>query len=252
METILDLRPGVDWFTLWQLFQKAAKHKGLKLPAQSTVCQPIKSYELNDDLLKILAKRNIRRQVRPDVNHPMLTLVDENSQQPCSGFLPSNYWNFKWDDKKKKLCLEIKLYIELIFDERQRAVVLLPKTMASLLSPIDHWPNFRMFQALVEADEKPPAIAKEIADTKTGQLLVTFTDLGLGGIRSLLDLFLLEFAYKNKTVVDLAQAYPVFDPHPLHRYREQTGRVLIAEPAQPKIFQAWETQLKELRRKLSF
>lgn len=195
MKTVIDLVMGVDSFTLLDLLRKAAAHKGLKLHegASKTYSEPIKVYELDDKLLAILAERGVKRQDRPDCRNKIFTLVDENPQKEVLGWSPSNYWNFKLlDGDECKFNLQVTLSVSFGINLEKRGIVFVPQAHGSFLSPVDQLPNFRMFKALVESDKNAPAVAKELA-ASDGSIVVTWTELGLGGIRKFADLFA-EFA----------------------------------------------------------
>lgn len=248
MKTALDLTAGVDSFTLLDLLRKAAAHKGLKLQegASKAYSEPIKAHELDDKLLAALAERNIKRQDRPDCRNEIFTLVDENPQEKAPGWSPSNYWNFKLlEGDKRKFDLRVTLSVGFGLNLEKRGIVLVPQVHGSLISAADSLPNFRMFKALVESDADAPAIAKELA-ASDGSIAVSWTELGLGGIRKLSHLFS-EFAAWNETVAQLGRNGEVFNPAPNPRYQQPGDELFIAEPAQPKVVQAWRTQLNEYR-----
>jgi hypothetical protein len=251
MKTALDLVAGVDFFTLLDLFRRAAAHKDLILHESTSKAysEPIKVYELDDRLLAVLAKHNIKRQDRPDCRNEIFTLVDENPQEKVPGWAPSNYWNFKLlKGDKRKFDLRVTLSVGFSLNLEKRGILLVPQAHGSFVSAVDLLPNFRMFKALVENDDEAPAVAKELA-ASDGSIVVSWTELGLGGIRKLSCLFS-EFAARNETVAQLGRNGEIFDPAPNPRYQQPGDELFIAEPAQPKLFQAWRAQLNEYRTSL--
>lgn len=248
MKTAIDLTIGVDSFTLLDLLRKAAAHKGLKLHegASRAYSEPIRAYALDDNLLKMLAEQNIKRQDRPDCRNEIFTLVDENPQDKIPGWLPSNYWNFKLlEGDKRNFDLRVTLSVGFGLNLEKRGIVLVPQAHGSYISAADSLPNFRMFKALAESDADAPAVAKELA-ASDGSIVVSWTELGLGGIRKLSHLFT-EFAARSETVVQLGRNGEVFNPAPNPRYQQPGDELFIAEPAQPKVVQVWRTQLNEYR-----
>ncbi len=246
MKTALDLTAGVDSFTLLDLLRKAAAHRGLKLHegASKAYSEPIKVYELDDKLLAVLAEQNIKRQDRTDCRNEIFTLVDENPQEKIPGWSPSNYWNFKLlEENKRKFDLRITLSVGFGLNLEKRGILLVPQAHGSYVSAADSLPNFRMFKALVESDEDTPAVARELA-ASDGSVVLTWTELGLGGIRKLSHLFT-ELAARNETVAQLGRNGEVFNPAPNPRYQQPGDELFIAEPAQPKLVQVWRTQLSE-------
>jgi hypothetical protein len=202
---------GDSALTLLDLLRRAASHKGLRLHegASKACSKPIKVYVLDEKLLVALAKHNIRKQDRSDCMNEIFTLVDENPQTRIPGWSTSNYWNFKLvEGGKRRFNLRMTLSVGFGINFEKRGVVLVPQAHGSYVSAADQLPNFQMFKALVKNDSHAPAVAKELANS-TGTVVVTWTELGLGGIRRLVDLFT-EFAADNKTVAQLGRDGEVF------------------------------------------
>lgn len=239
---------GESALTTLDLLWRVATHKGLKLHegASRAYSEPIKEYTLDEKLLAVLAERNIKRQNRPDCRNEIFTLVDENPQEKVPGWSPSDYWNFKlMEGDKRGFNLRVTLSVGFGFNFEKRGVVLVPQARGTFFSAADRLPNFRMFKALVENDPDAPAVAKELA-ASDGTLVVTWTEIGLGGIRGLADLFM-EFTARNETVAQLGRDGKVFDPAPNPRYQQLSDELFIPEPAQPKIIETWRAQLNEYR-----
>jgi len=252
METVLNLVPGVDSFTLPDLLRLVATHKGLRLyeGASRAYSEPIKEYQLDSRLLAILDERKIRRQDRPDCHNEIFTLVDENWQEKVPGYKPSSFWNFKRLEDKSGFDLRVTLSVDFCLNIEKRGIVFVPQARGSFVSAADSLPNFRMFKALTESDKDAPAIAKELA-ASDGNIVVLWTDIGLGGIRKLSHLFT-EFACGNKAIEDLSwRKEDVFDPQPSSRFRKSEDELFIAESAQPKVFMAWRGQLDKYRGSLA-
>lgn len=249
METKLELVAGVDRFTLLELFRRAAAHKGLTLHegADTAYSEPIKQYKLNPKLLTALAERKIRRQQHPDCENEIFTLVDENQQKKVDGYAPSNYWNFKLvKGGDGKFDLQIALCVGFTLNIERRGIVFCTLAHGTFLSASDRLPNFRMFKALTENDKNAPAVAKELAESDNGSIVVSWTDLGLGGIRSLAGLFV-EFARNNNALNRLGLRGEVFDPQPHPQFQPPGDKMFVVEPAQPKLFDTWRAQLNDYR-----
>jgi hypothetical protein len=248
MKATTVLTMGENALTLLDLLRKAAVHKGLKLHegASKAYSEPIKEYALDERLLAVLAEHNIKRQDRPDRRNEIFILVDENPQEKVPGWSPSNYWNFKLlEGDKRRFDLRMTLSVGFGINFEKRGVVLVPQAHGSYVSAADQLPNFRMFKALVENDANVPVVAKELA-TSEGTIVVTWTEIGLGGIRRLADLFT-EFTARNEKIAQLGRNGEVFDPVPNPRYQQPGDELFIPEPAQPKIIETWRTQLNEYR-----
>lgn len=246
------LKAGLDSFTSLDLIRKAASHKGLRYcEGTNAYSEPLAIYPLDKKLLAFLEKRNIHQRIRPDCNNSVFTLVDENLQEKTPGTLLSNYWNFKrTEDKKKPFDLQMQLVAHFQVSIKERGVVLISRAYGSFLSPAEHLPHWRMFTALVDSDRrKLPAVAKELADNE-GRTTVSWTELGLAGIRELRTLFN-EFAGKNEAVHRLARlsSLGVFEPNPIQHF-DPGSELFITESAQPKIMREWKDQLERYRSSL--
>ena len=256
MDTTVDLVPGVEVFPESELLRLAAAHKGLELlpykigesNVQSTT---VKTYVLDDTLLATLYQRGFKRQPRPDTRHQIFTLVDENPQEPRPGYIASNYWNFKLleGEGPRQFDLAVSLSFQLWIDTAERGIVFKPWAVGTGMSAGDRLPVLRMIRALVENDPDAPAVLKELAESE-GTLVVTWSDLGLGGIQTLSSLYF-EFSRGRKHVEDLGRSWQgVFTPDPQLSGRIGQERLYITEPVQPRVVRAWRAQLKEYRNQL--
>lgn len=252
MKAETTLPAGESALTLLDLLRKAAVYKGLKLDEGSSRArsEPIREYALNEGLLATLTDYGIRRQDRPDCENRIFTLIDHNPQENISGWRASNFWNFKLVEEGKSVFdLRITLSVDFVIDLMRRGVVFVPQAHGTFVSPADQLPNFRMFRALVKNDQDAPAVAKELA-ASNGTIVVTWTELGLGGLRRLVDLFFKEFAAGNETIAQLGRNGEIFNPAPSQHHQKPGDELFISEPAQPKIFEGWQVQLSEYRSRL--
>jgi len=236
------LVPGKDVFTAEELLKKAAAFLGLELKYISSfraTSNSIKEYVLDGRLLKALAEKRIVRHNRPD---DIFTLADENPQESTPGWSPSNFWNFKlFKDGKKGYDLRVALQANFRIVQSKRGVMFWPMVPGGFISAGDSLPNYRMFKVLVENDESAPEIAKRLAESD-GEIVVTWTDIGLGGIRTMVDLFE-EFSVGKDAIKQVARSARIFEPAPYGR----TTDLFIAEPAQPRVMQTWKKQLEQYR-----
>lgn len=246
MEIKKVLAIGIKSFTPFDIVEKAAQYKNLK--SLGSYSDSIKIYTLNDKLLVFLAKQGIKRQDRSDCNNKIFTLVDENHQEKAYGFVPSNYWNFDFDllkdnNKNGKFDLRVTLRVRFEINIQERGIVFWPMVCGPFVSASSKLSNYRLFKALVENDKDALAIAKELA-VSDGNIIITWTDIGFGGLRKVPDLFA-EFAGQNEAIKQISEKLTLFYPPP------KGSELFIAETDQPIIFQAWRSQLNEYLVKLS-
>ena len=217
-----------------ELVERAAGLIELTLLAEPARYQtePIVTYRLDVGILVKLEQLGIRREPRTDGT---FTLVDQNPYaKPDDGFARSNYCNFKVGEDEE-VDLTVKLFAMAEVSLENRGVVFRPRVCASLVSASDQPPNSNFFRALIELDHRAPDVARCLA--RDGKYVVSFSALGLGGLRSLHAL-LLEFAGGNDAVKGLGYA-GILEPSP----EPLKGRTtFVAETAHPRIFQAWAHQ----------
>lgn len=238
---------GENAFTAHDLIQKVALHKGLKLVSGSSQerSEPIKEYELDDELIPKLFDLGFKHEKRPD---KICSIVDTNRQEPCSGFAPSCGWNFK-ERAGKDWTYDLRITLDVVFVIylEKRGIVLFPQAPGTFVSPSDLLPNFRMFKALTDNDPDATPLAKELSKSD-GSITVNWSEIGLGGIRRTVELFA-EMTSRSRTVESLAQKFEIFDPAPYSRKSEDT--LFITEPAQPSLFETWREQLETYRNSLT-
>jgi hypothetical protein len=240
----IPLEEGRDVFTLLSLLRKAAEFKGLKLAKESesgAYTEPIATYVLDRKLLNILAENNIKQHPRPD---DIFTLSDENWQEKAPGWSPSNYWNFKKVQGKNEFDLKMTLVAGVnLASYEDRGIRLTTKVHGTFLSACDRLPNFRVFKALVESGvQEVPDVAHKLVAGE-GTLVVSWTDIGLGGMRRMSSLFFEVFGNKSE-VNAIANRGGVFNPPP-HRLSMGDKDIFVAEPAQPRVMKAWREQIKK-------
>jgi hypothetical protein len=241
---------GVNCFTESDLFMRAATLKGLEMQNVGSRSQKLKEYKVGLPVLAKLAEENIVRRVRPERDETY-ALVDDNPQDSMPEYTPSNSWNFsRSNNKKKKFDLRLSLSIELQLSIRERGIIFFPTVSATLRSPSSRLSNRWAFNALVDYDDSNlPDIAKQLAVSQEGRILVSWTEMGLGGLRQMIDLFL-EVAKHKEDVFALGQAKEsIFYPAPI---AHKGDSLFVAETIQPSIFKAWEKQLKKYRESLFF
>lgn len=186
------LKPGVNCFTWDELISRAAKYKGLVAKESrfpSTHSESFATYKIDRGLVDFLRKKNINIHPR-GADDGILTLADDNHQVRVPGFASSNYWNFKLSqDAHGKNNIKLSLSVELCISIKDRGITFRPRAYGTFVSPSDNLPHFRMFKALVESGQLDvPAVAKELAESE-GYTVVSWTELSLGGIRRLFELF---------------------------------------------------------------
>ena len=242
----LALVAGEDTLTFNDILIKALELKKLGYrisPNKAIRINYLKTYVLDDRLLKILAESNIVGQEHSD---SIFTLVDQNPQEPAPGFHPSNYWNF--EKKAGKFDLRISLSVEFDISTDEGGVVFKTRAFGTFLSPLNHLPNFRMFKTLVENDPKATAFAKEMA-ANNGRLVVSWDELGLAGICELNDLFY-QFSGGKIVIFNLGENKTIFNPARELFTTPASEVTYVTGPGQKKLLEIWQMQLEAFRQEL--
>ena len=222
--------------TRLEIISKAATFKSLT--ATSDRSEPIITCLLDEETVSILSERGLNRDLRGD-GITTFSIADLEG-----------YWNFRTDKDKMEITLLVDFYVE----ERKRGVVFFPITSDAHVWGGKYKPSqFQMFKLLAEIHPEAPAVVHELARSN-GSLIVTWTELGLGGIRQLPSLFA-EFYGDNKFIRQLANSdmspfNPV--PYPSESWEQALNdKSFVTEPSQPEIMEGWRKQLEEFCRNLS-
>ncbi len=210
--------------------------------ANSYRSNSFREYVLSDEILKILREKNIEPRKADSEN--AYAISDNNPGEAGSN------WFFYLDQYKKgTFDLRVSLSFSVEIKIRKRGMVFYPHAEAcssncTCVSPNSRSANFRMFKTLIDNNaDDVPEIAKRMAASPDGQVVVNWTELGLGGLRTLKDIFYNEFAKGNEAVQKLTKE-TIFFPNPYNDSR------YITEQVQSILFDVWEEQLKEYRNKL--
>jgi len=230
-----------------QLVEKAFVSRGLKLGQGDPYfySNTIVTYELNGGFLEVLEKNGfkLKKRVSGIITNGVITLIDENWQENIPGYSPSNYWNFRNNDKEKdKLILRLKVQARINY--RKRGVVLRPAAIGTFLSPTDFLPNKRIFEIAFQYNPTIHGVIHEIADGN-GEIIIDWTNIGLGGIRHIAYLFD-EFCGGKKELKELAlsQRLSPFNPN------LDSEKKYLPEQFQSMLFDLWEAQIKEFKAKI--
>lgn len=244
----LHLVPGQDVFTERQLLERALSHMGVGLGNDIHSSENLLQITLEQPHLAILARHNIKRQNRAG-NTDYFYLIDENPQQIVPGWSPSCGWSYKRKEDKS-FDLTTSIYAHLAISNEFRGIVLTPKVSGTGASACDLLPNVRMCKALVEVvGDDAHAAAKVMAAAEDGAHVVSWTDMGLGGIRSMADLFH-EFRRGNEELRRLADSHRVFDPDPWPEFILSHEKRFVVEHQQPRTFVQWRSQLAQYKNSL--
>jgi hypothetical protein len=247
----MGLTAVIKTVSLSYLYEKAADYKGvtLKEDAPDASSEPFRIHLLNKKWFAVLEECGIRRRPHPRCPDTIFTLVDENPQEKLPELMfnyHGNCWEFKLlEGDKHNFDLRLFMRVDFGVSIEKCGIVLWPRVYSTSFSPRDRDLNFRMFQILVHNDPEAPAIAKELT-ASGGSILVPWTELGLGGIRSLASLFT-DFAAGNRENRRLAQFEAIFDPSPFRQCRKPSDELFVFKPDQAEIIKRWREQLNEYR-----
>ncbi len=217
-----------------QIIKKATDSLGLGLCKGSFYhTSELKTYELTDPRFAD-ALRRFGFKINNRVDN-IITLSDENPQPESPGVASSGYWNFR----KNRDALRLGLRLICRMNYKERGVIFSPYVQREFLSSSDTLSCLRFFRVVAEYDKHAPALIRQVAQNE--KLTVSFTAIGLSGIRSLAMLFE-EFRCYNDEILQLANSgMSPFNPSP------STDDALYApEYIQASILELWKIQLNKL------
>jgi|GEM_PF-3118003 len=245
-----DFVAGKELFTLRELLDKAAELKGMKVLRVShgeTTTEPIAEFVPDAAMLRHLREQGMVYEENGD----MCYLRDDNAQPPPPfGFASSVGWSFKRKEDGRGYDFVLKLHVSMKQVAVERGILLWPIVYGTCASACDSLPNYRLFKALIEGPgAKVPDVAREIVQGE-GMIPVTWTELGLGGLRSIRALFD-EFIQRKQELWELGLTHKVFDPKPLQTFEKPDHDPFLIESAQPRLFRLWKSQLDAYRSRLA-
>ncbi|MBI4090696.1 MAG: hypothetical protein HY422_01610 [Candidatus Komeilibacteria bacterium] len=171
---------------------------------------------------------------------------ESNSRMTTFALDNGGYWNFRHDHEHTDQ-ITIALSAIASISETDRGVAFIPCAHGTFLSPADNESHRRMFRFLASIHPEAPDIVQKLAQDR---VVVRWSEIGLGGIRSIERLFS-EFCKGNETLRRLAiSILNPFSPNPFSRDNVEEDR-FIEESAQPNVLAGWRRQLHELCSRLS-
>ena len=219
------------------LVREAVDYLGIELecfetkPHTISYTKTLGSYKLEGEFLEALKKNGFKLDKRED---GITTLYDENP--------PNDYWNFKEENE-----LLITLHLKPHVSKRERGVVFHPLAHGTFLSPVDGLIMFRFFKVVADYDTKTHPSVRRLVNEEVGTFTVSWTEIGLGGIKIIGELFDEFVGYKEK-IKELAKSrFNPFEPDP----KEDCWK-FIPEPFQPALFNIWQKQVDEFKSELVY
>ena len=202
-------------------------------------------YPLAGDFLITLKSHGLEWSQRKD---GIATLAGPEPEEK-GGVTNAYYWNFRTDEKKDEQALTLEL--RPFLDERERGIIFTPHANGTYLSALDKFVNFKVFEAAADCDRSAHPLISEIIAGR-GIITVHWTDIHLGGIRSILALFN-EFRRDNEEIKKLGHSnLSPFYPNPLSdRWNEAEANLFLPEQYQPALFRLWQAQLESFQKSLT-
>lgn len=206
MSTTLNVPPEITCLTARDLMRRAADREQVAIKTfigMAAVSQPLQTYQLTNGSLTSLV-----RIAKGDIKQ-----LGERDQS--------------------ELKFQVELLASLGICRKKRGVVFTAGTRILGIASEDDDFNLMLFKLLVENDHHASDIAKKLA-ASDGIVVVSWTELGLGGIRSLSDLAE-EFVATDPRISRLGMN---LDPD--HDQQPPSGKLFVVEQDQPALFASWE------------
>ncbi|MBI5732665.1 hypothetical protein HY967_01755 [Candidatus Jorgensenbacteria bacterium] len=233
-----------------ELISRAASSKGLVLKDKlrnSYSClkfdsEVIGTFNLERGFISALEKQGFTFGPGTKPPHNEMAYLSGHSDQRGSEVFESDCW--AWGKEEKNI--QLTVYFRLSVAERERGVLCIPYVWGNCSGGACHRPTIDKFVKVV-AEHFPdthPLIREAVnADFRP---VISWRDIGLGGIRSIEELFD-ELYGRNEKVAKLAgSSLSPFDPDPNPRKSilEVTDRAFVVETDQPTLFKRWRDQLQ--------
>lgn len=209
----------------------------------------IETFNLDEGFL--IALKNAGFSFEPGIKPPHDTMIylSGNSHQEDQETFYSDCWAWERGKTDHQLTISFNLWVE----EDKRGVVCEPEVWGNCSGGACHRPTINKFVAVV-ANHFPNVhpLIKQAADDGC-QAIIYWSDIGLGGIKSIDRLFR-ELYGRNEVIIRLADSIlSPFTPNPNRATRGlgSGDKFFVLESDQPRLFRQWRGQLQELRSKLT-
>ena len=187
----------------------------------------------------------------PGVNppHDKMVYLSGNSDQRGQDIIDSDCWAWK----KTETLHQLAVYFRLVIDEHARGVICIPEVSGNCSGSACHRSTIdRLMSIIATHYSSTHPLIGQITE-KNPHPVIGWSEIGLGGIRSIGWLF--DEAYgRNRKIVQLVDTnISPFAPNPRSRFNisAATDRLFVLESDQPKLFRQWKSQLAILRSELT-
>ncbi len=201
----------------------------------------IGTYKLDEGLLEALGKVGFTFELGRKPLRDSMVYLTGNSNQRGQEVFESDCWAWKRTEADYKLTI----YLRLSVSEKERGVIAVPEVGGNYSGGACHRPTINKFvMAVAEYSQDTHPLLKEMATDSYPTIY--WSDIGLGGIRSVNALFGELYGY-SESVSRLAYSnVSPFAPSP-----KQAGyNYFVIESDQPRLFEQWKKQLQEYKDRL--
>lgn len=257
---------GAWYVTEKELVNQAAKHLSVELDptdgkderraSYDAATRKLGSFFLTPDFILFLEKNGFEMGMGKDALRAKMFYVTDRAcgNTTIGGAYYSHNWAWNTEEKpeKGKYCLEP--HVTLSINQRERGIEILPDVDGNN-SGGPAWPETHRRMAWAIASYFPDAgpILKLFAEKKTGPVVLSFSEFGCAGIRSVGVLFS-EYFNGNDMIHELARSsLSPFAPEPyIDRRDEGAGSMLfIPEQFHSALYAQWKEQIEDHRAKLA-
>jgi len=238
------------------LIRKAAKLRKLTLsnkPRMDTCypqfdSEPVGTFNLDTAFIIALNRHGFTFDTGTKPPHDEMQYLNGHSDQQGAEMFESDCWAWKRTETYPQLDVRFRLRVS----EEKRGIVCEPHVWGNCAGGACHQPTIDKFMKVVSEhfSDLHPLITRA-TDVETPPIIY-WSEIGLGGIKSVGRLFD-ELFEKNKKVIELAHsALSPFEPDPQQQASiiNPKDRIFVPEDYQPQLFRQWKEQLWLLRTSL--
>lgn len=210
--------------------------------------EPIGMFKLDKDFLATLEKHGFTFRPGTKPPHNEMVYLAGHSDQRGAEVFESDCWAWKRTETDPQLNVRFLLNVS----ERKRGVVCKPHVWGNCSGGACHQPTIDRFVKVVsEHFSGLHLLIKTAANIETPPVIY-WSEIELGGIRSV-GLLFDELFGRNEKVMKLARStLSPFDPNPNPQGAvfEVKDRLFVLEAYQPQLFRQWREQLRTFKESL--
>ena len=158
-----------------------------------------------------------------------------------------------WAWERTETSHQLAVYFQLHVDEESRGIICVPDVSGNCSGGACHRPTSNRLMSIIATHfPNTHPLIRQITE-KSPYPVIGWSEIGLGGIRSIGWLFDESYGRNRKVGQLVDSIISPFVPNPRSRFNlsAATDRLFVLESDQPQLFRQWKGQLANLRSELA-